>query len=276
MAEITAAAVMSLRQATGLPMMECKKALQETGGDQDAAVSWLRKQGIKTAETRVGRETNSGRIGQYIDQAKKVGTMIELQCESAPVSGHEEFIQLVNDLAKQLATGSGAKTPDELLAQKSPSKPSMTLAEQKDDLFNRIREVFNLARIVRIDGVCGGYVHHNGSSGVLLEVEGGTPEVAKDIAMHITAMRPKVMAKEELDPAAVEKERDILSEAARKEGKPESIIGKMIEGRMKNFYAECVLSEQPFVKDEKKTVGQMAKEAGMKLKRFVLWELGKE
>lgn len=275
MAEITAAAVMALRQATGLPMMECKKALQEAAGDQDAAITLLRKQGIKTQETRIGRETNCGRLALYIDPAKKTAAMIELQCESAPVASHEEFVQLANDLAKQLATGPGASTPDELLAQKSPSKPNMTLAEQKDDLFNRIREVFNLARIVRIDGDAGGYAHHTGSPAVLLEVEGSKPDVAKDIAMHIAAQNPKVLAKEDLDPAAIEKERDILSEAARKEGKPEAIIAKMIEGRMKNFYAENVLLEQPFVKDDKKSVGQMAKEAGVKLKKFVRWELGK-
>ncbi|HEY2841548.1 MAG TPA: translation elongation factor Ts [Pirellulales bacterium] len=275
MAEITAAAVMALRQATGLPMMECKKALQETGGDQDAAITLIRKQGVKTQETRVGRETNCGRIAIYIDSAKKTAAMIELQCESAPVAGNVEFLQLANDLAKQLATGPGAKTPEELLAQKSPSKPNMTLAEQKDDLFNRIREVFNLARIVRVDGAAGGYAHHTGSPGALIEVEGDNADVAKDVAMHIAAQSPKVLAKEDLDPAAIDKERDILSEAARKEGKPESIIAKMIEGRMKNFYAEHVLTEQPFVKDDKKTVGQMAKEAGLKLKRFVRWELGK-
>ncbi len=280
MAEISASAVMALRQKTGLPMMDCKKALQETGGDQDAAVSWLRKQGIKTAETRVGRETSAGRIAIYTDlgqgSAKGVGAMIELQCESAPVVNNEEFMQLATDLARQLALGPGAATPDELLKQKSPSKPELTLGEQKDDLFNRIREVFNLARIVRIDAPCGGYAHHTGTPGVLLEVSGGTPEAAKEVAMHVAAMRPRVINKEQLEASAIDKERDILTEAARKEGKPESIIAKMVEGRMKNFYAECVLTEQPFVKDDKKTVGKVAEEAGMKLKRFVLWQLGKE
>ncbi|MBI2827426.1 MAG: translation elongation factor Ts [Planctomycetia bacterium] len=276
MAQITAAAVMALREKTGLPMMDCKKALQESGGDEDAAVTLLRKQGIKTAASRIDRETTSGRIAVYADMAKPVGAMIELQCESAPVASHEEFVQLANDLARQLATGPGAKTPEELLAQPSPSNKDHTLAEQKDDLFNRIREVLKLARIIRIDGPCGGYAHHTGSTGVLLQVEGGSPEVAKEISMHIAAMRPKVVAKEDLDPAAVEKERDILSEAARKEGKPDNIIGKMVEGRMKNFYAENVLAEQPFIKDDKKTVGQIAKEAGMKLERFVLWQLAKQ
>jgi elongation factor Ts len=275
MAEITAKAVMALRERTGLPMMDCKKALQDAGGDENAAVELLRKAGIKTAETRVGRETSAGRVAVYVDMAKGVGAMVELQCESAPVASSAEFIQFANDLAKQLATGPGAKTPDELLAQPSPSKPGHTLADVKLDMFNRIREVFNLARIVRIDAPTGGYAHHTGSTGVLIEVEGGNADTAKEIAMHVAAMRPSAVTKEDLDPAAVDKEREILTEAARKEGKPENILAKMVEGRMKNFYADRVLSEQPFVKDDKKTVGTVAKEAAMKLKRFVLWELGK-
>ena len=100
--------------------------------------------------------------------------------------------------------------------------------------------------------------------------------MARDICMHVAAMRPAVVNKEELDPAVVAKEREILSEAARKEGKPENIIAKMVEGRLRNFYAECCLAEQPFVKDDKKTVGQVASEAGMKLVRYVRWELPKE
>ena len=142
-------------------------------------------------------------------------------------------------------------------------------------MFNRIREVFNLARIVRIDGNVGAYAHHTGSPGVLVEVEGGTPDAAKDVAMHVAAMQPAVVVIADLNPADVEKEREILTEAARTEGKPENILGKMVEGRMKNYYAKWVLAEQPFVKDDKKTVGKFASEAGMKLKRFVLWELAK-
>ncbi len=141
---------------------------------------------------------------------------------------------------------------------------------------NKIREVFKLERIVRIDGRCGGYAHHNGAVGVLLRFDGGNDELARDICMHVTAMRPAVLAKDDLDPAVVGKEREILSAAARKEGKPENIIAKMVEGRLRNFYAECCLAEQPFVKDDKKTVAQVAKEAGMKLVSFVRWELPKE
>lgn len=276
MPEITAAAVKAMRERTGLPMMECKKALQETGGDETAAVDWLRKQGIKTQETRLGRETSAGRIAVYADVAQGTGAMVELMCESAPVAGSPDFRQLANDLAKQLATGPGAETAEELLAQPSPSKPGMTLAQQKDELFNRMREVMKVGRIVRFGGGAGGYAHHDGSIGTLVEVSGGDNETAKDIAMHITAQKPKVVAKENLDPADIDKEREILSVAARKEGKPENIIAKMIEGRLRNFFSEKVLLEQPFVRDDKQTVGQIAKKSGMTIKRFVRWELGKE
>ncbi len=275
MADITAALVKSLREKTGLPMMECKKALAASGGDEEAAIRWLREQGIKTQETRLGRETGAGRIAVYVDLAKKVGAMVELQCESAPVAGSPDFKQLVNDLAKQLALGPGAKTGDELLAQQSPSAAGKTLATVKDDLFNRMREVFNIGRLTRIDGPCGGYAHHDGSIAALVEIEGGNADAAKDVAMHVVAQNPAAVSKENLDPALVQKEREILTEAARKEGKPENIIQKMIEGRLRNFYAERVLLEQPFVKDDKKTVGQYAKEAGMQVKHFVRWQMGK-
>ncbi len=278
MAEITAAAVKTLRDMTGLPMMECKKALTEAGGDPEKAVELLRKAGQKTAEKQAGRKTAAGRIAVYADMAGGVGAIVELKCESAPVAANDEFVALANDMVRQLATGPGAATPDELLAQTSPGKPGSTLKEQLDELYNRIRENFQFERMARIDGPCGGYAHHNGAVGVLLEVEGGTPELAKDICMHIAAMRPTVVTKEELDPAEIEKEREILSEAARQEGKPENIIGKMVEGRLRNYYAMYCLEDQVFVKaeDGKTTVGQVAKQGGMKLKRFVHWELAKE
>jgi elongation factor Ts len=276
MAAITATAVKTLRERTGLPMMDCKQALQENGGDTDKAVEWLRKKGLKTMEKRAGRETAFGRIGICAGLEQKVGAIIELRCESAPVTTNTEFIQLATDLAQQLATGPGAATPEALLAQRSPSKAPLKLQEQFEDLTNRIREVFRLARVARIDGPCGSYVHHNGASGVLLEVEGGNAALAKDICMHIAALRPIVAFKEQLDADEVAKEREILAAAARKEGKPESIIAKMVEGRMKNFYAERCLVEQPFVKDDSKTVGQVAQEAGMKIVRYIHWEIGKE
>ncbi len=275
MAEITAAAVKALRETTGLPMMECKKALTEANGDQEAAIELLRKAGKKTMEKRVGRETAFGRIAVFADIAGKAGAIVDLRCESASVASHAEFIQLADGLAKQLATGPGAETAEALLEQPSPSMAGKTLKEQFDELNNRIREVFKVERFERLEGPTGGYVHHNGATGVLLQVEGGNAELAKDVCMHVAAMRPTVVGVDNLDPVVVAKEREILSAAARSEGKPENIIDKMVDGRMRNFYAEQCLAEQPFVKDDSKTVGQVAKEAGMKLVRFVHWELAK-
>ena len=129
-----------------------------------------------------------------------------------------------------------------------------------------------------VDGPCAGYVHHDGKTGVLLQAEGGDAELAKDICMHITAMRPSVVSSEELDPETVAKERDILSEQARQEGKPEKIIEKMVEGRLREFYAQQCLLNQPFVKGagKKDTVDKVTKGAGMKVLGFVRWEIGKE
>jgi elongation factor Ts len=279
MAEITAATVMALREKTGLPMMECKKALAECGGDTEKAVEWLRKQGIKTQALRADRETSTGRLAVFTDLATGVGTMIELKCESAPVANSPDFKDLANDIAKTLALGPGAKTPADLLAQKSSMHAGKTLGELKDDLFNRMREVFDLSRILRIDAPCGGYAHHDGSKAALVEVAGNVTaadaaEAAKGVAMHVVALAPQALSKENLDPAVVEKEREILSEAARKEGKPENIITKMIEGRLRNFFSQCVLLEQPFVKDDKQTVGQFAKSAGLEVKRMENWKIG--
>ncbi len=273
MPEITAAMVKSLREKTDLPFMDCKRALEAAGGNEEAAITALREAGKKLMDTRQNRATEEGRISVYTSISGKVGTMIELQCESAPVAQNTEFVQLANDLAKQLAAGPGAQTPDELWSQPSPSKKGMTLRDQKDELENKIREVFRLARILRIDAPAGGFVHM-AKIGALVEVEGGSDELAKEVALHIAAKDPKATSKDSLDPALVSKEKEIQKERARKEGKPENIIEKMIEGRMGNFYAEHVLEEQPYVRDETQTVGALTKKGGMKVKRFTRWTLG--
>ena len=276
MAEITAALVRELRDETGLPMMDCKKALQENGGDKEAAKKHLREQGIKISASRSGRETAFGRFGIYCGIDKKAGGIVEVKCESAPVANSDEFIQFANDLAPALAT-SNAATVDDLLAKPSPSKPGKTLKDVKDDMFNRIREVFNIGRMQRIEGSTGGYSHNSGTvSGVLVGVEGGNDAAAKDVSMHVAAMHPLAVAKEEIDPALVASEREILRAAALKEGKPANIVDKMVEGRLKNFYAEKVLHEQPFVKENTQTVAAFAGGHKMKIKQFVHWVLGKE
>lgn len=275
MSDVSATAVKSLRDRTQLPLMDCKRALIDAGGDQEQAIRLLREQGKKTMAKRTDRSTDAGRIAIHVSLDPGVGTMIELQCESTPVANHEEFVALARDLARQLAMGPGAASAEELWNQPSPSHDGKTLHEQHDELANRIREVFRLERIVRIDGACGGYVHHTGVDAAILEVFGGTATVAKDLSLHIVASKPKVVCREELDSEEIEKEREILTSQARREGKPEKIIQKMVEGRLRNFYAEQVLIEQPFVKDEKQTVGEFAASKAVKPLRFVRWQLGK-
>ena len=275
MAEITAAAVKALREKTGLPMMDCKKALTEADGNEDKAIELLRKAGAKLNEKRADRETAFGRFGIYCGTDKSEGGIVELKCESAPVTKNDEFIQLAQDLAEAVAKNESIDDAEKLLDLESPSKPGMTLREQKDELFNRIREVFKVGRIKRFSGGTGGYSHNSGTiSGVLVAVDGGNDEVAKDVSMHIAAMRPAALAKEDLDSEIVDKEREILRAAAIKDGKPEKIVDKIVEGQLRSFFADRVLLEQPFVKDGNVTVGNFAESNGMKIRDFVHWELG--
>jgi elongation factor Ts len=273
MAEISAAAVKALRDETGQPMMDCKAALVEAGGDKEAAVKILREKTKKLEGVRLGRDTEFGRIGVYCDA--NGGALVELMCESAPVAGGPDVKQFAEDLAKAVATNPAVADLDALMKLKSPSKPT-TIGEQKDDMFTRLREVFRIGRFAKFTGNVVGYVHATGDLGSLVEFEGADAAVAKDIAMHLVAKSPLAVSKEDLDPAEVAKERDFLTEQARKEGKPDSIIAKMIEGRMKNFYAARVLGDQQFVKDEEVSVDAYLKKNNTKIKRFVNWKLGKE
>lgn len=276
MSEITAAKVKAFRERTGLPLMDCKQALTEAGGDEQKAYELLRMRGEKLGDKRADRETAFGRFGIYSGHDKQAGAIVELKCESAPVTQNEEFILLVNNMAEALAKATGEVADAEaLLALPSPSNPKITLGEQKAELFNRIREKFDVGRMARLTGATGGYSHNSGTvAGVLLQIDGGDEVAAKDVAMHIVAMKPEALRTEELNPEAVAKERELLKAAALQEGKPEAIIDKMVDGRLRNFFAEKVLLEQPFVKDDKQTVGQYAKSNNMQIKKFVFYILG--
>jgi len=274
--EISAAIVKAFRDKTGLPMMDCKKALVEAGGDEEKAIEILRKSGAKTMAGRTDRQTEAGRIALFVCPQKNVAAMVELLCESAPVANTEEFITLVNGLAEQLATGPGAKTPEELLAQPFPGKSGITLQAFYDDLVNKIREVFRLARIARVEGPCGAYLHHDSAKGVLLALEGTNADLGKDIGMHVVSMKPAALSENELDPAIVKKEREMILEQVKEQskGKPESVIEKIVDGKMKAFLAERTLLGQPFVKDTAKTVAQVCEEGKIKIKEMIHWVLG--
>ncbi len=278
MPEITASAVKALRDRTGLPMMECKQALVETNGDFEAAIEWLRKAGRKTMEKRADRQTAAGRIAVFTDSNSSRGAMIELFCESAPVANNEQFIALAQLLAQRLAEGPGEATSEELLGQPVPGEPGITLRERYEEVNIRIREAFRIGRMVRLEGVASGYVHHDGTVGVLLQATGGPLVLAKDICMHIAAMQPTVVSREDLDQATIDKEREILLAQAQSEGKSGPVLEKIIQGRLQTLFAERCLLEQPFVKSTtgKETVRKVAEAAGMKIQGFVRWTLGKE
>ena len=275
MAEITAAMVKEFRNKTGLPMMECKKALVEADGDQEKAIEIIRKAGKKTMEKRADRDTEAGRIAIY-QSANGVTAMVEVLCESAPVTKNDEFIAMVEGMAKQLAEGPGAADPAALMAQNFPGKDA-TIQTVFDDMVNKIREVFRFTRLLRVEGNVGTYVHHDNAIGVVLEVEGDNKELADNICMHIASMNPKALCKEELSPELIAKEREIAMEQtkASNAGKPQNILEKIVEGRVNATLAEICLADQPFVLDSAKKVSQAAKDGGLTLKKMNHWRLGK-
>lgn len=280
MAEITAKAVKQLRELTDMPMMMCKQALEKAGGDQEKAVEYLKEEAGKVITKRADHATSEGRIFMQIRDDASAAAMVEVQCESEPVSKSAEFIQLGEQLVKQLLEGPGAETPRDLLAQTAPDLEGTALNQLYEDAVNKIREKIVVARIARLEGPVGGYVHHNYKVAVLFQAEGENPTdpILRDVAMHVASMQPKVTYAEELDQQLVQAERDRLTEEARKTGKPDNIIEKIVEGRLKNFYKEeqGVLVLQDFVKEESKTVSQALAERGFKAKGFVLWVLGQE
>lgn len=275
MAEITAKAVMALRNLTGLPMMKCKGALVEADGDQEKAIEILKKEAGKIMLKRGDNTTSEGQI--FIRSTDSEAVMVEIQCESEPVGRGEDLTNLGNLLAQQLLEGPGASTADELLSQPAPDGSGKTLNELYEEMVGKIREKIVVTRVARVDGPVGGYVHHDGKTGVLFQATGenAKAEVLRDTAMHIAALSPTVTMPEELDSADVQAERDRLTEEAKATGKPDNIVGKIVDGRMKNYYIESgVLTMQAFAKDDSKSVSQALAEQGMTAKAFTRWVIG--
>ena len=280
MSEIPAADVKKLRDRTGKQMMTCKAALQEANGDMEKAVEILRKKDkdiqVKTAE----RETAEGRIGAYIDPDKQVGAIIELRCESAPVAKNEMFVKLANDLAKQVALKE-ATTPEQLLAQPFVDNPKQTVHDRIGEVVGLMRENMKPARMARMTGILGNYVHHDGTVGVLVQVEGKGPadaQMLRDVSMHITARNPMAALAEHIPAETLAKEKEIaraqIDADPKNKSKPPQILEKIIEGKLKTWLADNVLHEQPFVKDDSKTVGELLRSAGLKLVKFVRYKVG--
>ena len=274
---ITAKQVMDLRAKTGLGMMDCKKALNEADGDEDLAIEILRKKGLaKMAEKLTERTTEEG----IIAMVRKNGSLgiVELLCESAPVTTNEGFVQLANDIAEVVASNPEFATTEELMAQKAPNFDG-TLQNELDELFNRIREVFRVKRFLKVDGLCSSYLHHDHKSAVLLLLEEGDEELGRDICMHIAAMKPQGLRAEDLDQAVIENEKriqlELMNADPKNANKPDAIKEKIINGSMHKFLAQKCLLSQAFVKDPSLTVEQFANKNGLKIIKFVHWMLGK-
>jgi elongation factor Ts len=275
MSTISAAAVKKLRDRTNAPMMDCKAALTESQGDMDKAIEILRKKNSAIQAKNGDRETAEGRIATYFDPAQQVGAIVEVRCESAPVAKSKEFVQLANEIAKQVAL-KGATTVDALLAQPFVDDAKKTVQGHIGEVVGLIRENMKPARMTRLTGQLGSYTHHDGSVGVLLQVEGAKadPQLLRDVCMHITAKNPVSMRREDVPQEIIAKEKEIARTQALATGKPEKIVAMIAEGKMKTWFAENVLLEQPFVKDDSKTVGDLLKGAGLTLIRYVRYKVG--
>jgi elongation factor Ts len=280
MAEISAAAVRALRDRTGLPMMDCKRALAESAGDEQKAMAWLKERNKGKLEERAGNATGEGRIFVAMADDHSAAALVEMQCESEPVAKSESLAELGEALAKE-TLASGVESVDALLARPAAGQSGTTLRDVFDEVGGKIREKIVVARVVKLDGPVAAYVHHNGKTAVLFQAEPTKAEtkadldLMRDVAMHIAAMRPTATTVDQLDQAEVSAERERLMTEARATGKPENVLGKIVEGRLKNYYVDQgVLVAQPFAKDDTKSVSQALAEKGLAAKNFVLWMLG--
>jgi len=272
--EITATMVKALRDRTGLPMLECKKALTEAGGDAEKAVEILRRAGLGQLAKRAGRETAEGRVFCYADPAGNRAGIAELRCETAPVANTDDFLNLAKLVAQQ-AAGMRDPSVEAVLASTLPTDAQRTISDAMHDAVNRLRENIRVVRAASVNGCVGHYIHHNGQVGVVVELSGDCPPALRmDVCMHIAAMNPPYNRREDVPPAEVEKERALAAEQVK--DKPPQMIDKIVAGKLNRWYGEIVLHEQPFVKDDKKTVGQvlLAASPGLGVKRFVRYEVG--
>lgn len=281
MAEITAALVKDLREMTGAGMMDCKKALTETNGEIEAAIDWLRKKGLSAAAKKSGRVASEGLVGVALAPGKVA--MVEINAETDFVARNEAFQNFVETVAK-LALDVG----EDVEALKAAAYPGTgrTVAEEAVHLVATIGENMNVRRVAVIEvtgGVAAAYIHGAlkpglGKIGVIVGLEGNASEaleaLGKQIGMHVAATRPDALTIAEVDPAALEREKNVLSEQARASGKPEAIIEKMVEGRVKKFYEDVVLLEQVWVHDGESKVKAVVEKAGAKITRFVRFHLG--
>ncbi|MBO6855026.1 MAG: elongation factor Ts [Marivivens sp.] len=269
---ITAAMVKELRESTGAGMMDAKKALTETDGDMEAAVDWLRTKGLAKAAKKSGRTAAEGLVAVAVEGGK--GVAVEVNSETDFVAKNGEFQSMVSGIAQ---TALGTSDIDALKATDMGGKPVETVVT---DAIAKIGENMTLRRMASVEGATVvSYVHNAaadgmGKIGVLVALNGDNAAFGRQVAMHIAATNPAALDEASLDGAVVEKEKQVQIDIARESGKPEAVIEKMIEGRMKKFMAEITLVNQAFVINPDLTVGAAAKEAGVEITGFVRLEVG--
>ncbi|WP_084418824.1 translation elongation factor Ts [Henriciella litoralis] len=283
MAQITAALVKDLRDRTGAGMMDAKKALVENDGDTEAAIDWLRAKGLSKAAKKSGRTAADGLVAAVRSDDGKTGALVELNAETDFVARNEKFQSALREIAAE-----ALKTDGSLEALQNAPAPSGegSVTDMITALVATVGENMTLRRTAKLsapNGQVASYIHSAeapdmGKIGVLVALEGADAEKLADagrkVAMHVAATSPASATTDDLDPELVERERQVLTDQARESGKPDNVIEKMIEGRIKKFYKEVVLVEQPFVMNPDQTVGQFIEEQGATLVGFVRFTLG--
>ena len=269
---ITAALVKELRDRTGAGMMECKKFLTESDGDVDAAIETMRKAGMAKADKKAGRIAAEGLATIKTSDDNKTAIILEVNSETDFVTKGDDFIGFVSDIADCVLKN---KPADIEALLNLPLASGTSVEDTRKELIAKIGENMSVRRFEVIDNadVVGSY-QHGERIAVMVELEGGDPALGKDIAMHIAASKPVCIAESDVSADALAKEREIFSAQAAESGKPENIIEKMVEGRIKKFLKEVTLLGQPFVKDPDQTIEQLLKSNNASVKRFVRYEVG--
>lgn len=285
MANISAQLVKELREMTGAKMMDCKKALVETEGDIEKAIEFLREKGLADAAKKSGRVAAEGIVKTYISDNKKKGSVVEFNCETDFVAANDEFIAFADRLA-EMVVETEAENVEALLNEKFDAET--TVSDALKALIAKLGENMTIRRFTKFaieNGLVKSYIHGGGRIGVLVEVACDTEsdvldEVAKEVCMQIAAANPLFLSEDQVDAASIEKEKEIYRVQALNEGKPEKIVEKMVEGRIKKYYKEVCLLDQLWVKDNDKTiakfVAEKSKEVGspITITRFVRYERG--
>lgn len=281
MAAISAALVKELREKTGAGMLDCKNALAESGGDIDAAVDWLRKKGLSKAAKKAGRTAAEGLVAAIVASDAKKGALVEVNSETDFVARNDVFQDMVETIGRVALDGDG-----DLESLKSAAYPGGegTVADQVTTAVAKIGENMSLRRVMLVSGATvTSYVHNAvrdglGKIGVLVAAEGADAEktktFARQVAMHVAATAPLALSPDDLDPEVVARERDVLTAQAKESGKPDNVIEKMVEGRIRKFYEESVLLKQAFVLNPDLSVEKAAAEAGVTITAFALMKLG--